>query len=127
MWLLVIEIIAAIIASVRGWGIWPLVLIGTTFILGLVFGPSATYGTITFLAIIDWIVTAVVIGMAIIGRKSSKTEPHTSLRPHQGTLGTTTSRIKCPYCAELIMPEARICRYCRNELKGPNIDNPPDA
>lgn len=25
-------------------------------------------------------------------------------------------RIKCPFCAELILPDAKICRFCRSDL-----------
>jgi hypothetical protein len=30
--------------------------------------------------------------------------------------GTSQKRIPCPYCAEMILPQARICRFCGKEL-----------
>ena len=29
-----------------------------------------------------------------------------------------TARVPCPHCAELIQPEARICRFCQREVEG---------
>lgn len=112
MWLLVIEIVMAIVAAARGWKFWPFLIIGSSFVLGLLLGPGATQGTFTFLAIIDWIITAVLIGMAIVGRKKAP-EPGEQI---SSPSGPSSSRVSCPYCAEMILPDAKICRYCGKEL-----------
>jgi hypothetical protein len=30
----------------------------------------------------------------------------------------TRRRVNCPYCAELILPEAKICRFCGRSVAG---------
>jgi hypothetical protein len=130
MWLLAIEIIMAIVAAARGWGAIPFALIGGSLIFGLLLGFSGSYDTITFATIVDWIITAIVTGMAIVGRNRSEN----TLEQNSGNQGTShpvVSRIKCPYCAEMIQVDAKICRFCNRDLTKkreiPQISTHPDS
>ncbi len=38
------------------------------------------------------------------------------LNPGEMAREAGRERVPCPQCAELILPEARICRYCRSDL-----------
>jgi len=57
--------------------------------------------------------TLLIIGVIIISSKTS-------------TLSKTTadnSVKKCPYCAEIIKAEAKICRFCKSEIKDTMTEN----
>jgi hypothetical protein len=67
------------------------------------------FGVIIFLLLL----LAVVIGGAVaavvqLSRRIASLEGSSSAQ----------ERVHCPFCAELILPEAKICRYCERELSG---------
>lgn len=50
-----------------------------------------------------------------------------AIKQSQGSSGTKqpgeqegTRRVKCPYCAEMIMPDAKVCRFCGRDLTDSN-------
>lgn len=111
MWLFVIQVIALIAASIRGWGSKPIIMYGLllafSFVAGAVVGPDA----MSCLQVVDYIIVGVFIVMAIIGKE--KEQKNTISKP----IGATSEpRIKCPHCAEWILPDANICRYCSREI-----------
>lgn len=107
MWLLAVEIVAAIIASLRGWGAKPWLLVGGTVGVGLILGAMVGPDAMLFLQVVDYIVVAILVIMAIAGKRSSQPVqgPENRVRPLE-------NKIQCPQCAEWIMAQAKVCRFC---------------
>lgn len=112
--LLFIEITACIIAAIRGWGWKPFLLFGGVFLVDLYYVDHPEFGPL--LTILDWILAIVLVIAAIFGKEEdhviAETEPRPRIKPR-----SKAKRIKCSQCAELIMKEAKVCRFCGFKLK----------
>ena len=47
-------------------------------------------------------------------------------KPSDETLADSGEYRKCPFCAEMVRQEAKLCRYCGKELPEPEVHIPDD-
>ena len=114
MWLLVIEIIAAVVASARGWGGKPFAILGGSLVIGFFGGMLFGVDSISCLNIVDIIATIALVVMALVGNE----------RPTPEGANTADTR-PCPYCGERVKREAVICRFCGRDISGTALQNLP--
>lgn len=82
---------------------------GTGCLLGLLLGP------------IGWIIAAVMRGN--LRDAAAQARHQEQLEAVRGGAGGERAQRKCPYCAEMILAEARVCRFCNRESE----PAPPEA
>ena len=114
MWLLVIEIIAAVVASARGWGGKPFAILGGSLVIGFFGGMLFGVDSISCLNIVDIIATIALVVMALVGNE----------RPTPEGANTADTR-PCPYCGKRVKREAVICRFCGRDISGTALQNLP--
>ncbi len=71
------------------------------------FGPAELIIILAILLLLAIVVGgAIVLGIVLFSRRNKQAvaEP------------PGAARIPCPFCAELILPEAKVCRFCGREL-----------
>ncbi len=110
MIMLALQLVTALIATVRGWKFTPWVVLGvgllTEFVFGLILGASHTTNMAVWLGfMIETTVLGILVVMAALGRRAR----------NKGT--TLLSATRCPNCGELNLPEARQCRWCGQRYK----------
>jgi ribosomal protein L32 len=108
--MLALQLVAALIATVRGWKLIPWAVIGIGLLIGLavgfIFGASHVTKVPIWLGyILDTTVLGILVIMAVKGRRARE----------KGT--TLLSATRCPNCGELNLPDARQCRWCGQRYK----------
>ncbi|HEX7039855.1 MAG TPA: hypothetical protein VF202_07090 [Trueperaceae bacterium] len=75
-----IQVAAATVAALRGWGFLPFGLLVALFFLGRGLGPLG----LTFLVmILDWVVIGVLIYLAVVGKPRPQGSPEAGAAPRE--------------------------------------------
>ena len=109
-----VDAILAVIASKRGWGKAPYAMLFVLVILGVATWNNTDRSVVDLMVFITFAAPVIFVIMAIFARRPSGINSHTNETVNP--ISTVEHRVKCPYCAELILPEAKICRFCGKDL-----------
>jgi hypothetical protein len=100
------EIALAIIATKRGWSIWPALLVVITLVTGFIIGLiGVSKFSPLVLVLPDLILIVVLIFMAILGR------------PARAQSADAFPSTICLGCGQPNLPEASVCLYCGQSLR----------
>ena len=102
---------------------WPFVgfLLFIVFLMSIFSGSPEVFVASLILAFSGWVAHSIWLIVASFKASIStdkKSTPNKITRPKVQALipGDTRPRIPCPMCAELILPQAKICQYCKSVI-----------
>ena len=75
-----------------------------------------------FLGVIGWLIVA---ALKPIDTKHSISSSRTTVRRPAAVANEDERRVRCPLCAEKILPEAVVCKHCGREIPPATLPSPP--
>ncbi len=105
--MILLELVLALIASLRGWKFIPWVLVLVSISFGFILGFLGVLPRLAGLAnALDLGLICMFVVMALVGRRPARSQPSLDL-----------PSIQCPNCGQHNLVEAKTCRYCGQPLR----------